>query len=329
MSTSRYARDIDLEDRNNAHTLGILSIPPGSRVLDIGTADGSVARGLVERGCKVWGVEVDPDSAREAEQLCQQVVVGDIETLDIATAFDGVEFDAVLLLDVLEHLRDPLPVLRKCAAMVGGEGRLVVSIPNVAHAAVKLALLGGHFSYTERGLLDETHLRFFDKAAVDRLLAAADLRVEEELRTTCGLTETEIPIQPDSFPAEVVAEAIKDAESETYQFIVVAAPKHGGAKAASTGTPEVSSEPRRGGAPEAPAIEREQLEAAKREVRFLHQDLRLKETYLIRLRNQSAAREQMLQAELDAHRGALEDILRSPSWRITSPLRWLKGRLRG
>ncbi len=224
MSGSRYARDVDLSDANNAHTMAILSVPPGSNVLDIGCADGSVARMLVKRGCRVWGVETDKSAAAEAERYCEQVLVGDVEQINLRTSLD-LQFDVVLLLDVLEHLREPEETLRAAAALLAPGGRLLASIPNVAHAAVKLHLLRGTFTYTDVGLLDRTHLRFFDQAAVEKLFREADLTVVEELRVTRLLSETEIEIDPDSFAPEVIKEATADSESETYQFVVVAQPR--------------------------------------------------------------------------------------------------------
>lgn len=321
MTTSRYAQEIDLADLNNSHTLAILSVPPASRVLDIGAADGSVARALVERGCTVSAVELDPASAREAEQHCQQVVTADVEKLDLEAAFDGPDFDAVLLLDVLEHLHDPLAVLRNVTRVVGEHGRLILSIPNVAHAAVRLALLSGRFQYTELGLLDRTHVRFFDKPAVDQLLADADMVVQDELHVTRGPTETEIPIDPSSFSPGVVAEATRDAESEIYQFVIVAAPSGGGTEATSS---LPSALQRRVENLEEELSELElvvgrhdaELSASRREVSMLHQDLQLKERYLAELRAELAAREDF-RTEL----ATLATMQSSLSWRVTSPLR--------
>jgi len=337
MSTSRYAQDIDLADMNNSHTLAILSVAPGSHVLDVGAADGSVARALVQRGCTVCAIELDPASAREADEHCEQVVIADVEELDVRGAFSGPDFDAVLLLDVLEHLRDPLAVLRKVTGVIGEAGRVIVSIPNVAHAAVTLALLGGRFRYTELGLLDRTHLRFFDKPAVDQLLADADLVVQEELRVTRGPTETEIPIDPNAFAPEVMAQATRDPESATYQFVIVAT---AGRDRAATPVSLTDALKRRVDELEKVILERKREElseleqvvrrldaefsASRREVSLLHDDLWLKEKYLAELRAAMAES----QAQLRARDASLAGIQGSLSWRVTSPLRAMKHRLR-
>ncbi|MCG6925697.1 MAG: bifunctional glycosyltransferase family 2 protein/class I SAM-dependent methyltransferase [Acidobacteria bacterium] len=221
-ASSRYSCDIDLEELNDSHSLAIMSVRPGSRVLDIGAGDGSVARVLAGRGCRVSAVERDESAAREASDACEHVAVGDIENLDLEQALAGRRFDFVLLLDVLEHLREPLATLERAAAVLAPGGRIIASIPNVAHGAVRLALLRGSFEYTETGLLDRTHLRFFDRRGVEGLFREARLDVLHWLRTMRGLAETEIPIDPQAFPPAVVNELARDPEATTYQFVIVA-----------------------------------------------------------------------------------------------------------
>ncbi len=331
MSTSRYTQEIDLADLNNSHTLAILSVPPGSRVLDIGAADGSVARALVQRGCTVCAVEVDQPSARAAEEHCEQVVIADVEELDVNAAFGGLDFDVILLLDVLEHLRDPLAVLRNVSAVLREDGRLIVSIPNVAHAAVRLALLEGRFQYTELGLLDKSHLRFFDKPAADQLLADAGLVVQQELRVTRGPTETEITIDLAELPPDVVAVATRDPESETYQFVFVAsrgvtADSLSLTQALQKRVDDLETIIREAEAELEQVVRRHdaELSASRREVSLLHQDLQLKEKFIAELRGTVA----QAQAELRAREAGLTMVQSSLSWRVTSPLRSVKRRLR-
>ena len=96
------------------------------------------------------------------------MIVGDVEQLDLDAALEGQRFDFVLLLDVLEHLRDPLAVLERLRDRVAPGGRVIASIPNVTHGAVRLSLMSGAFTYTETGLLDRTHLRFFDRRGAEK-----------------------------------------------------------------------------------------------------------------------------------------------------------------
>jgi 2-polyprenyl-3-methyl-5-hydroxy-6-metoxy-1,4-benzoquinol methylase len=236
---SQYHHEItahELEAGESAHSLAILSVPLGARVLDIGAADGSVARALVQRGCQVWGVEANELAAARAKEVCEDVVVGDVELLDLHTVFSGVSFDVVLLLDVLEHLRAPVEVLRSATGLLTPHGCVVASIPNVGHGAVRLQLLKGRFVYTELGLLDQTHLRFFDRASVEAMFRDAGLIIRDNLRVKADLTETEIEIDLADFSAEVIDALRADPDAATYQFVFTAVPESSDLAAATSGS---------------------------------------------------------------------------------------------
>jgi 2-polyprenyl-3-methyl-5-hydroxy-6-metoxy-1,4-benzoquinol methylase len=221
-TASRYARELNLDDLN-AHTQGILLTPAGSRVLDVGTADGHpVAEALVARGCTVWGVELDEVAAERARQFCQKLVVGDVEKLDLAAEFAGLEFDVILCLDVLEHLVDPGAVLRKLTPLLAPGGVVVASIPNVTHAAVRLQLLRGEFTYTDTGLLDRTHIRFFDRAEIGSLFDGAGMTVLENLAVLREPHETEIPVDLEGVSKETLDEIVADPHARIFQWVVVA-----------------------------------------------------------------------------------------------------------
>ena len=219
---SRYARELDLRELN-AHTQGILLTPPGSDVLDVGTADGHpVVEGLKARGCRVWGIEIDEDAAAVAAPLCEQMVVGNVEQLDLAEAFGDRRFDVLLCLDVLEHLVEPLDALRRLTDLLTPTGVVVASIPNVTHAAVRLQLLEGSFRYTDTGLLDRTHVRFFDRDEVESLFAGAGLTVVERLEVRREPHETEIPVDLSAVPTETLEAVRKDPDARVFQWMVVA-----------------------------------------------------------------------------------------------------------
>ena len=227
MPDSRYSYNVDLDNPTTSHSLAILLVAPGSTVLDIGAADGSVARPLAARGCRVWAIESDTHAAAKARSACERVIVGDVEHLDLESALEGRRFDIVLLLDVLEHLREPLATLERARDRLAPGGRIIASIPNVAHGAVRLSLMSGAFTYTETGLLDRTHLRFFDRRSAEALFADARLRIVERLRVARGLTETEIPIDLSAVPLQIIQMLETDPESTTYQFVLTGVPSDG------------------------------------------------------------------------------------------------------
>jgi 2-polyprenyl-3-methyl-5-hydroxy-6-metoxy-1,4-benzoquinol methylase len=153
--------------------------PPGSRVLEFGCATGYMSRVLRDsRGCRVTGVEISAAAAEQASRFLEQAVVGDVEAPRL---WDELRppYDVAVFGDVLEHLREPEAVLRRCREMLAPDGRLLVSVPNIAHHTMRWELLRGRFDYVEFGILDNTHLRFFTRRALTGLLDGCGFRVEE------------------------------------------------------------------------------------------------------------------------------------------------------
>ena len=221
-STSRYAAKIELDRINDPHVLAVGRVPANSSVLDLGLADGSVAAVLKAMGCRSWGVEIDPSAAESARRVCEEVAVEDLNHLDLGALFEGRRFDVVLMLDVLEHLPDPAAVLRGVGSVLASGGWGVISLPNVAHVSVRLSLLSGRFAYSDVGLLDRTHLRFFDRAGVDQLLHEAGWGMLELVRVTQTLANSEIKVE--GADPDLVRELESDIEGLTYQFVVCVAP---------------------------------------------------------------------------------------------------------
>jgi 2-polyprenyl-3-methyl-5-hydroxy-6-metoxy-1,4-benzoquinol methylase len=220
MDGPRYDADVDLSNLNNSHTLMVELVGGTKRVLDVGCATGYLARALIERGCTVSGVEVDAEAAEEARPHLERLVLGDLETMDLAEAFGDDRFDVIVFGDVLEHLRDPLPVLRGAKILLADGGSVVASIPNIAHGSVRLALLAGRFDYQDLGLLDSTHVRFFTRSSVEDLFRDAGMVPIDVRRTTAGFFDTPVPVSESEFAPEVVDAVRADPESATYQFVL-------------------------------------------------------------------------------------------------------------
>jgi len=140
------------------------------RVLEIGCGAGGTLRWLKQTGLarQTLGIEYVPEAARKAAEVADMVRCGDIEATGIP--YDG-EFDVILCLDVLEHLRDPWGVVRQIRQRLKPGGTLIVSVPNARHHSVTLPLLlKGEFRYQDAGILDRTHLRFFTRESARELL---------------------------------------------------------------------------------------------------------------------------------------------------------------
>jgi 2-polyprenyl-3-methyl-5-hydroxy-6-metoxy-1,4-benzoquinol methylase len=213
-----YATEISLTEENDAHTKVINLVGNNRRVLELGCATGSTTQYFKSHGCTVIGVEIDANAAKEAERFTERMIIGDLDTIDIQAELAGDSFDVIVAADVLEHLRNPAQCLRQCIPLLRNGGEVILSIPNVAHADLRLALLQGRFEYQSWGLLDETHLRFFTRDSLREFIESCGLAAVHWDRVQRDIGQTEI-IWNDVDDA--VLQSLRDQpDADTYQFIV-------------------------------------------------------------------------------------------------------------
>jgi 2-polyprenyl-3-methyl-5-hydroxy-6-metoxy-1,4-benzoquinol methylase len=172
MSEHRYAHQIDPNGGSAAARLARM-IAPGLRVLELGTGPGTVTRILHGKDCKVTGVEIDPEAIALCRPFCERIIQGDLTSMTWLKALKGEQFDAIVIADVLEHLPNPQVLLEQLPDLLDPKGFLVISLPNASHLSILACLLNGVFPYQTKGLLDNTHLRFFGRKDVDNLLNAS------------------------------------------------------------------------------------------------------------------------------------------------------------
>jgi 2-polyprenyl-3-methyl-5-hydroxy-6-metoxy-1,4-benzoquinol methylase len=218
--TSKYETDIDLENKNSSHTLIVELVGSDKRVLDVATSTEQVAKVLGERGCKVTRIEVDPETARQVEEYCETVIIGDVESLDLGNELDEESVDVIVLGDVLEHLKDPLQTLRRLKPFLRAAGYVVASVRNIAHGSVRLALIQGQFHHPSLGLVDDMHFRFFTRESAEQLFKDAGFLITELKSTTRAIFDTEKDSK--QIPDEVLRLVQEDPEASTYQFVLTA-----------------------------------------------------------------------------------------------------------
>jgi 2-polyprenyl-3-methyl-5-hydroxy-6-metoxy-1,4-benzoquinol methylase len=202
------------ERRHRAHAKLLEAVGTGNRVLDVGCSSGYLARPLAERGNTIVGLELDPEAARAAEEFCELVLVGDVETMELP--LEPGSFDVVLGGDVIEHLRDPAATLARLRPLLRPGGRVVLSTPNVANWAIRLSLLSGRWRYTDRGILDRSHTHLFTRATLAETLEQAGYRVER--------IDFSVPVPGDSDLLDGVGRALGRLRPSlfAYQFVAVA-----------------------------------------------------------------------------------------------------------
>jgi 2-polyprenyl-3-methyl-5-hydroxy-6-metoxy-1,4-benzoquinol methylase len=219
---SHYHTSINPEEENDAHSCLLRMVGFNKRVLEAGCASGHVSEALSKQGCSVVGIEIDAEVVLPAKQWVERVVIGNFDDGELWKELDGEMFDAVLFGDVLEHLKTPLETLLESLKHLLPSGAIVISVPNIAHADVKIALMNGTFPYADSGLLDRTHIHFFTKESLLELIRAAGLVPVEFNRVTVPVFATEIGVQESDVDGSALAAILADRESETYQFVIKA-----------------------------------------------------------------------------------------------------------
>lgn len=154
-------------------------IPKGVKVLDVGCGTGLLGKKLrQEKGPGfLAGIESDFKMAKEAEKFYDEIIIINLEEKR-NLPFKRECFDVIICADVLEHLRYPLQVLKNLLPYLSKEGFFLISVPNVAFASIRFCLFFGKFNYSsEGGILDETHLRFFTRQSLVKLLEKAGFEI--------------------------------------------------------------------------------------------------------------------------------------------------------
>jgi 2-polyprenyl-3-methyl-5-hydroxy-6-metoxy-1,4-benzoquinol methylase len=131
------------------------------KILDVGCGQGLFGRQLKDKlGAEVWGIELDKKSALIAEHNIDKIINDDI--YHAIGCIPDKHFDCVVFNDVLEHLVDPYSILIRIKEKMSQSGVLVCSIPNVRYFFnLRELLRDGQWKYTDYGIMDRTHLRFF------------------------------------------------------------------------------------------------------------------------------------------------------------------------
>lgn len=154
----------------------LIDFSPKARVLELGCGSGHTLHWLKQTQRCGWAAGIEAYAPRMDSNLIDEFFQSDAE--EPLPALQHAQYDAILCLDVLEHLRDPWAVLTKLLARLAPGGQVIVSLPNIRNYKLVLnLLLKGQFKYQNDGILDRTHLRFFTRKSAEEMLQEAGLQV--------------------------------------------------------------------------------------------------------------------------------------------------------
>jgi len=141
---------------------------PSKRLLDVGCGAGAFGQAIKKgRECEVVGVTYSEAEATLARRYLDEVLVCDLNNFEPT---ELAPFDCIVCSHVLEHLVQPENLLKKLLSVLSSEGTLLVALPNVLFWHQRWEFIRGRFKYTDGGLMDRTHYRFFDWITAQQLL---------------------------------------------------------------------------------------------------------------------------------------------------------------
>lgn len=225
----KYHASIDLSNKNNSHTLAFDRIQEASKgnklkILEVGCSSGYFGAALTEYGHEVWGVEPYALAADAARSVLKNVYVGSVE--DFFKDISSVKFDVIVFGDVLEHLVDPLQILQQCKLFLNDGGIIVASVPNIAHITIRAMLLEGRWDYAERGILDQTHLRFFTRNSLIDLFSNANYIVKsvDAVQLPAEIVDRLCELNLNSASIATAKRFATDHRINDFQYVLVAEP---------------------------------------------------------------------------------------------------------
>lgn len=151
------------------------------KILDVGCNEGYFGKNDIEKSNQYYGIDILKDAIEVAKKSYKSAYIYDLEKLK-PLEFDVEKFDYIIFGDVLEHIKNPVEVLRFFSdKYLEKGGKIIISLPNVANWQIRIKLLFGNFDYTDRGILDNTHLKLYTFKSALKLANSSNLKIEKIL----------------------------------------------------------------------------------------------------------------------------------------------------
>jgi 2-polyprenyl-3-methyl-5-hydroxy-6-metoxy-1,4-benzoquinol methylase len=185
--------------------LDILNQKENQRILDVGCGDGLFAEHITKGNYKI-GVDFIDESVNTKKNFSKYFKYDLNKGLPAELEAEE-KFDYILFLDILEHLLDYETILSDSREYLKKDGKIIISLPNIANIFVRLNLLIGRFPYSDKGILDRTHLHFFTFGSIKKMINKFNFSI-------AGKKVTPIPI------IELLPDSLKKNAGYVLNFIL-------------------------------------------------------------------------------------------------------------
>jgi len=169
-----------MEEVNEGIVKQVAARGNGASILDVGAGRGALGEALCDMGYYVCAIEANEMAASVARAKVDQVILSDLHDIEeINRVILNKKFQYIIFSDVLEHVFDPLAVLRMYLPLLAEDGKLLVSLPNAVNWLNRFLIMLGMFNYKMTGVMDRTHMRFFTHRSAKKMLEASECLVEK------------------------------------------------------------------------------------------------------------------------------------------------------
>lgn len=220
-----HGHDFDLDSENNSWSHLYKLIRPKTNILDVGCANGNFGAALIDlKKCEVTGIDLDDEDVKLAQKKLTKAYKMDVNSDDIKRLG---KYDHIIFADVIEHLVSPRETLIRISKLLKPGGTVLFSIPNMAHISVRLDLLEGRFPYKNRGLLDSTHLHFYDYKEVESVFMDSGYAITNMNPVISNFPQSMVKKRLQKIglvPQKGFVQMISDTKADIFQFIGSATP---------------------------------------------------------------------------------------------------------